>query len=97
MKSLGIPFEFLLVADDEGFETEDVNVAFIFEGRNDGLGELAFLKDVHEDGGEVLIFGEGSFVVLIDVVFVDFFSEFPHAFFAVGDVVDERRVHLALR
>ena len=24
---------------------------------------------------------------------VYFFSEFPHSFFAVGDVVDERRVH----
>ncbi len=96
MEGLSIPFEFMLVADDKGFETEDVDVAFIFEGRNDGLRDLTFLEDVHEDGGEVLVFGEGFFVVLVDVMFVDFLSEFPHAFFAVGDVVDERRVHLCL-
>jgi len=46
MEGLRIPLELLLVADNEGFETEDIDVAFVFEGGNDGLGELAFLKDV---------------------------------------------------
>jgi hypothetical protein len=56
MEGLNIPFELVLITDNEGFEAEDVDVAFIFEGRNDGLGKLTFLKDVHEDGGDVLIF-----------------------------------------
>lgn len=31
MEGLGIPFQFMLVADDEGFKTEDIDVAFVFE------------------------------------------------------------------
>lgn len=50
MEGLRIPFELVFVADDKGLETEDIDVAFVFEGGNDGLGELAFLEDVDEDG-----------------------------------------------
>ncbi len=50
MKGLRIPFELVFVADDKGLETEDIDVAFVFERGNDGLGELAFLEDVDEDG-----------------------------------------------
>ena len=46
----------MLITDNEGFKAEDVDVAFIFEGKNYGLWKLTFLKDVHENGGEVLIF-----------------------------------------
>ncbi len=46
MEGLGVPFKLILVADDERLKTEDIDVAFVFEGGNDGLGELAFLEDV---------------------------------------------------
>ena len=50
MEGLRVPFELVFVADDKGLETEDIDVAFVFEGGNDGLRELAFLEDVDQDG-----------------------------------------------
>lgn len=74
IESLCIPFKFAFVTNYKRFETENVDVAFVLEWRNDGLRKLTLLKNVDQNRWEVLVFRKCFPIVLVDVVLVYFFS-----------------------
>lgn len=88
-----VPLQLSLVSHDEGLETENIDVSLVFQVGNDALGELSFLEDADQDGGKVLIFVVGFFVIVNGCMFVDFLSEFSHSFFTVSHLIDEGRIH----